>query len=125
MGTLVIAFHLNAFLLMGVRYIEPMILSAVFSYPWPGILRRVRGGGRAVVPVPERLLADEDAPAFRAVTREATWWTGVIGAVTLLLWIAVHWSDASAHLLREQGFGNNDQHGTGRMDEPVDTPPSQ
>lgn len=124
MGTLVIAFHLNAFLLMGVRYIEPMILGAVFSYPWPRILRRFRAGERAVAPAPERLVADEEAPAFREVTRDAAWWVGMVGAVTLLLWIAVHWSDPSTHLLREHGFGDNHQHGSGRMDEPTDGPRS-
>jgi hypothetical protein len=113
-GTLVIAFHVNGFVFMGVRYVEPIILALLFSYPWPRIVRRLRG----LPPKPrevERLFDDADIPALKWVAKRATTWVAAAFAVTLAVWFTFHWDDRK-HLLLEEGFGP--QRDSGRTNEP-------
>lgn len=102
MGALVIGFHLNALLLMNVHYFGPMLLSLAFSFPWPLIIRRLRGGRTVATSSKDAVPTLEDDPALRWVVKRSVRWVIAIGWVVLLQWAIIHWND-DHHLFSERG----------------------
>jgi len=81
----VLAFHVNVGLLTPIVFLSPMILLAVFSFPWPRALARLRGR-------PSPVLAEPDAPPFdlapsrsRRVAFEAL---AVAAILVLVAWLS-------------------------------------
>jgi hypothetical protein len=99
-GALVFGMHLNIYLLMGVKYFVSMILALALSFPWPRIVRRVRGRTPEVRRADSPLSAEERA-ALRPVAWRAAGWIAATGGCSLIAWFGVHAGD-SARLFIEQ-----------------------
>jgi hypothetical protein len=87
-AALIVGFHLNAFLLMGVKYFNPIVAVIALSYPWPRIVRRLRGGTRDR-PAPIPAASDAEAAAVMSVARRAAAWMAVAGAIALIVRVGV------------------------------------
>ncbi len=98
-AALVIGFHLNAYLLMGVKYFAPIVAALALSYPWPRILRRIRGAP-ATKPAPATQPSNAEIAALGDVARRAMGWVVLAAATAVLLWLGLHFND-SAELLFE------------------------
>lgn len=90
-GTLIVGFHFNVWVLMGVRYFEPMLFALVASYPWPAILRRLRGqrSGAAAVTTPAESPSMPPPAILRATVRTSLQWVVVTLGVSIAAWLAL------------------------------------
>jgi hypothetical protein len=102
-ATMMIGFHLGTYWMMGVKYFDSALYLLVFSYPWPRILRRLRGGP-AAPPLPEAAPTKAEVDALIPTAQQAARWLGAVGAATLLLWFGIHHDDSKT-LLVETGRG--------------------
>jgi hypothetical protein len=100
-GALIFGMHLNIYLLMGVKYFVSMIIALALSFPWPRILRRLRGQSSGA-PNVDPPLSVEERGALRPVAWRAAGWMAVVGWLSLLLWFGVH-ADDSTRLFVEPG----------------------
>ena len=94
-GGLVIGFHLNAYLLMGVKYFNPIFAALALSYPWPRILRRLRGAP-AIQPASAAPRSDTEPGALSAVAWQATGWVVLAGVAAVVVWWGVHARDSAS-----------------------------
>jgi hypothetical protein len=51
-GTALLAFHLSVWALLHILYVEAVVLLVLFSYPWPGLIARLRAGAPEGDPEP-------------------------------------------------------------------------
>ncbi len=93
-STLIIGFHLNAFLLMGVKYFNPMIAALALAYPWPRILRKLRGrrSMHATVVSPA---SEVQVAALGLIAKQATAWIVLAWAAAVICWLGIHLNDSA------------------------------
>jgi hypothetical protein len=100
-GALLFAMHLNIYLLMGVKYFVSMVVALALSFPWPKMIRRLRGLAPVASGVTERPTLAE-AEAARAVAMRSSTWIATLLALSVALWWTIHAND-SARLWIEPG----------------------
>ena len=105
-GTLIIGFHVGAFVLMGVKYFFSILIAVAFSYPWPRLLRRVRGLPWAP-PEGDPPLTEGERAALPRVVIRAAGWIAVAGCLALASWLTIH-ADDSTRLFLEPARGSMD-----------------
>lgn len=76
-GTLLLAFHLNVWLLTPIFFPQAMLLLIALSYPWPRIVARARDRAAPKEPLPK------DAPRH-AVSAATIAWSAVIAGAVLI-----------------------------------------
>lgn len=78
-GTLLLAFHLNVWLLTPIFFPQAMLLLIALSYPWPRIVARARGRAAPKEPLPN------EAPRHAVFAASIGWSAVIAGAVLIAM----------------------------------------